>query len=147
MKTSNDQATSQEVRQGQSIERLLADTLSVAPACRTTSRKAFSLALHSLMPDAVKCKDYIATFTEAPALGSAQCNVVSHPHRSAGAFVCSVLSCVLPWQEAVFRQSPQTLSSTVLVHDAPCCPMMSFLQRRFGLPTHLTPPPPPPSLF
>ena len=32
-----------------------------------------------------------------------------------------------------------SLSFAVLVHTAPCCPTMSSLQRRFGLPTDLTP--------
>ena len=32
-----------------------------------------------------------------------------------------------------------SLSFAVLVHTAPCCPTMSSLQRRFGLPADLTP--------
>ena len=32
-----------------------------------------------------------------------------------------------------------SLSFAILVHTAPCCPTMSSLQRRFGLPTDLTP--------
>ena len=31
------------------------------------------------------------------------------------------------------------LSFAILVHTPPCCPTMSSLQRRFGLPTDLTP--------
>ena len=47
----------------------------------------------------------------------------------------SILGCVVPLQELALRQS----LPSILVHTAPCCPTMSSLQRRFGLPTDLTP--------
>ena len=51
-------------------------------------------------------------------------------------FYC-ILGRVLPLWEVALRQSHPAFS--VLVHTAPCCPTMSSLQRRFGLPTDLTP--------
>ena len=53
-------------------------------------------------------------------------------------YLCSVLGCVLPLQEVALRKSPPTLSFPLLVHIAPCCPTLSFLQC-FGLQTDLTP--------
>ena len=50
----------------------------------------------------------------------------------------SILGCVHPPQKAALRQSPPTFIA-ILVHTAPCSPTMSSLQRRFGLPTDLTP--------
>ena len=71
-------------------------------------------------------------------------------------FVCvsilfySILGCVLPLQEVALRQSLSSLSVlrrvfhlslsfAILVHATSCCPTMSSLQRRLGLPTDLTP--------
>ena len=52
----------------------------------------------------------------------------------------SILGCVLPLQEVALRQSPTfSLSFVILVHTALCCPTMSSLQRRFGLPADFTP--------
>ena len=52
----------------------------------------------------------------------------------------SSLVCVLPLREVALHQSPPTFSVLFLnVHTTPCCPTMSSLQRRFGLPTDLTP--------
>ena len=48
----------------------------------------------------------------------------------------SILGCVLPLQEVALRQSPPSFSVLCYpCHTAPCCPTMSSLQRRFGLPT------------
>ena len=48
----------------------------------------------------------------------------------------SNLGCVLPLQEVALRHPP---TFSVLCQTAPCCPTISSLQRRFGLPTHRTP--------
>ena len=48
----------------------------------------------------------------------------------------SILGCILPLQELVLHLS---LIFAIPVHTAPCCPTMSSLQRRVGLPTDLTP--------
>ena len=51
----------------------------------------------------------------------------------------SILGCVLPQQAvASARVFQLSLSFAILVHTTPCCPKMSSLQRRLGLPTDLT---------
>ena len=54
---------------------------------------------------------------------------------------CSILGFVFPQQDVALRQSPPIccLSFTILAGTTPCCPRMSSLQPRLGLPTDPTP--------